>query len=227
MAELEKWDSAGFSPLGLWQDLIKCGEVQKASPSPSLQVRRAIRMRCWISLMVSYTLGMRQRGAHVPESEKYGERRRGWGNRSFCCCHRMLIPKSISQENSLGGWSWYGVTAFSVCCLNVPTDKDECQFGASVVCGNHTSCHNTPGGFYCICLEGYRATNNNKTFIPNDGTFCTGTQEEGCGWQRGDRRGYPVPGVWRRRGRGQDGACFKEGTLLYPWGIFGHALSIS
>ncbi|XP_063492163.1 sushi domain-containing protein 1 isoform X5 [Symphalangus syndactylus] len=53
-------------------------------------------------------------------------------------------------------------------------DKNECQFGATVVCGNHTSCHNIPGGFYCICLEGYRATNNNKTFIPNDGTFCTG-----------------------------------------------------
>ncbi|XP_044535092.1 sushi domain-containing protein 1 [Gracilinanus agilis] len=52
-------------------------------------------------------------------------------------------------------------------------DKDECQFGATLVCGNKTSCHNTHGGFYCICLEGYRATNNNKTFIPNDGTFCT------------------------------------------------------
>lgn len=56
-------------------------------------------------------------------------------------------------------------------------DKDECQFGTTVVCGNHTSCHNTLGGFYCICLEGYRATNNNKTFIPNDGTFCTDIDE--------------------------------------------------
>ncbi|XP_045696853.1 sushi domain-containing protein 1 isoform X1 [Phyllostomus hastatus] len=56
-------------------------------------------------------------------------------------------------------------------------DKNECQLGAAVVCGNHTSCHNTPGGFYCICLEGYRATNNNKTFIPNDGTFCTDIDE--------------------------------------------------
>ncbi|XP_008066522.2 sushi domain-containing protein 1 [Carlito syrichta] len=56
-------------------------------------------------------------------------------------------------------------------------DKNECQFGATVVCGNHTSCHNTPGGFYCICLEGYQATNNNKTFIPNDGTFCTDIDE--------------------------------------------------
>ncbi|XP_050019672.1 sushi domain-containing protein 1 isoform X3 [Alexandromys fortis] len=57
-------------------------------------------------------------------------------------------------------------------------DKDECQFGATVICGNHTSCHNTPGGFYCICHKGYRATNNNRTFIPNDGTFCT---EISCG----------------------------------------------
>ncbi|XP_012878674.1 PREDICTED: sushi domain-containing protein 1 [Dipodomys ordii] len=56
-------------------------------------------------------------------------------------------------------------------------DKNECQFGATVVCGNHTSCHNTLGGFYCICLEGYRATNNNQTFIPNDGTFCTDIDE--------------------------------------------------
>ncbi|XP_043831555.1 sushi domain-containing protein 1 [Dromiciops gliroides] len=56
-------------------------------------------------------------------------------------------------------------------------DKDECQFGATVVCGNKTSCHNTLGGFYCICLEGYRATNNNKTFIPNDGTFCADLDE--------------------------------------------------
>ncbi|KAK2498154.1 hypothetical protein MC885_003141 [Smutsia gigantea] len=56
-------------------------------------------------------------------------------------------------------------------------DKNECQLGATVVCGNHTSCHNTLGGFYCICLEGYRATNNNKTFIPNDGTFCTDIDE--------------------------------------------------
>ncbi|MBZ3878389.1 Sushi domain-containing protein 1 [Sciurus carolinensis] len=62
--------------------------------------------------------------------------------------------------------------------LTTCVDKNECQFGATVVCGDHTSCHNTLGGFYCICLEGYRATNNKKTFIPNDGTFCT---EIDCG----------------------------------------------
>ncbi|KAI1239781.1 hypothetical protein IHE44_0011213 [Lamprotornis superbus] len=57
-------------------------------------------------------------------------------------------------------------------------DKDECQIGASKICGNHTLCHNTHGSFYCVCLDGYRASNNNKTFIPNDGTNCTGVD---CG----------------------------------------------
>ncbi|NWS63944.1 SUSD1 protein, partial [Chunga burmeisteri] len=56
-------------------------------------------------------------------------------------------------------------------------DKDECQIGASKICGNHTLCHNTHGSFYCLCLDGYRASNNNKTFIPNDGTNCTDIDE--------------------------------------------------
>lgn len=60
--------------------------------------------------------------------------------------------------------------------MHPSADKDECQFGATVICGDHTSCHNTPGGFYCICHAGYRATNNKETFIPNDGTFCAGTK---------------------------------------------------
>uniref|UniRef100_A0A8C5TTV8 Sushi domain containing 1 n=1 Tax=Malurus cyaneus samueli TaxID=2593467 RepID=A0A8C5TTV8_9PASS len=56
-------------------------------------------------------------------------------------------------------------------------DKDECLIGASKICGNHTLCHNTHGSFYCVCLDGYRASNNNKTFIPNDGTNCTDIDE--------------------------------------------------
>ncbi|XP_062455451.1 sushi domain-containing protein 1 [Rhea pennata] len=56
-------------------------------------------------------------------------------------------------------------------------DKDECQIGATKICGNHTVCHNTHGSFYCVCLDGYRASNNNKTFIPNDGTNCTDIDE--------------------------------------------------
>ncbi|KAM9330649.1 sushi domain-containing protein 1 [Gastrophryne carolinensis] len=57
------------------------------------------------------------------------------------------------------------------------TDKDECQIGAYKICGEHTACHNTYGSYYCICLKGYRPTNNHENFIPNDGTFCTDIDE--------------------------------------------------
>ncbi|KAG8454991.1 hypothetical protein GDO86_001275 [Hymenochirus boettgeri] len=56
-------------------------------------------------------------------------------------------------------------------------DKDECVIGANRICGNHTVCHNTHGSFYCVCLNGYRPSNNNKNFIPNDGTFCIDIDE--------------------------------------------------
>uniref|UniRef100_A0A8C2VUG7 Sushi domain containing 1 n=1 Tax=Chinchilla lanigera TaxID=34839 RepID=A0A8C2VUG7_CHILA len=86
-------------------------------------------------------------------------------------------------------------------------DKNECQFGATVVCGNHTSCHNTFGGFYCVCLEGYRATNNNKTFIPNDGTFCT---EIDCGPPPEVPGGYIIGNYSSRLGSQVRYSC-KEG----------------
>ncbi|XP_077331469.1 sushi domain-containing protein 1 isoform X2 [Lithobates pipiens] len=56
-------------------------------------------------------------------------------------------------------------------------DKNECQIGAQKICGEHTECHNTHGSYYCICLKGYRPSNNHDNFIPNDGTFCKDINE--------------------------------------------------
>ncbi|XP_071378180.1 sushi domain-containing protein 1 isoform X2 [Centroberyx affinis] len=56
-------------------------------------------------------------------------------------------------------------------------DKDECQIGAKRICGQHTSCHNTYGSYYCTCLSGYSPSNNMATFIPNDGTHCQDIDE--------------------------------------------------
>ncbi|XP_007572937.2 sushi domain-containing protein 1 isoform X1 [Poecilia formosa] len=56
-------------------------------------------------------------------------------------------------------------------------DKDECQIGASKICGQHTTCHNTYGSYYCTCLSGYRPSNNMAVFIPNDGTHCRDIDE--------------------------------------------------
>ncbi|XP_047448825.1 sushi domain-containing protein 1 isoform X2 [Mugil cephalus] len=58
-------------------------------------------------------------------------------------------------------------------------DKDECQIGSSKICGQHTTCHNTYGSYYCTCLNGYRPSNNMAVFIPNDGTHCRDIDE--CG----------------------------------------------
>lgn len=141
--------------------------------------------------------------------------------RPLGCCPRVAAPRSVAQD-SLGYWTWYGLIALSVRCLNVSTDKNECQFGATLVCGNHTSCHNTLGGFYCICLEGYRATNNNKTFIPNDGTFCTGTGGGGCGDGRtvSRRWGRERAGLGLGVVSGRDSPCRRSVSL-------GRGLSIS
>ncbi|XP_041435913.1 sushi domain-containing protein 1 isoform X2 [Xenopus laevis] len=56
-------------------------------------------------------------------------------------------------------------------------DKDECQIGSHKICGDQTACHNTHGSFFCVCLDGYRPSNNHRHFIPNDGTFCTDIDE--------------------------------------------------
>ncbi|XP_067377760.1 sushi domain-containing protein 1 isoform X3 [Channa argus] len=56
-------------------------------------------------------------------------------------------------------------------------DKDECQIGASKICGQQTTCHNTYGSYYCTCLSGYSPSNNMAIFIPNDGTHCQDIDE--------------------------------------------------
>ncbi|XP_068576862.1 sushi domain-containing protein 1 isoform X4 [Cebidichthys violaceus] len=56
-------------------------------------------------------------------------------------------------------------------------DKDECQIGASKICGQHTTCQNTYGSYHCTCLSGYSPSNNMTVFIPNDGTHCQDNDE--------------------------------------------------
>ncbi|XP_074527132.1 sushi domain-containing protein 1 [Halichoeres trimaculatus] len=56
-------------------------------------------------------------------------------------------------------------------------DKDECLIGAKRICGQHTTCHNTYGSYYCTCSSGYRPSNDMDVFIPNDGTHCQDIDE--------------------------------------------------
>ncbi|XP_037338624.2 sushi, von Willebrand factor type A, EGF and pentraxin domain-containing protein 1 isoform X3 [Pungitius pungitius] len=59
----------------------------------------------------------------------------------------------------------------------VTANKDECQIGASKICGQHATCHNTYGSYYCTCLAGFSSSNNMSVFIPNDGTHCQDDDE--------------------------------------------------
>uniref|UniRef100_A0A3Q4ML05 Sushi domain containing 1 n=1 Tax=Neolamprologus brichardi TaxID=32507 RepID=A0A3Q4ML05_NEOBR len=65
-------------------------------------------------------------------------------------------------------------------------DKDECQIGSTKICGQHTTCHNTFGSYYCTCLAGYSPSNNMAVFIPNDGTHCQDIDECGITGQCGE-----------------------------------------
>ncbi|XP_034057890.1 LOW QUALITY PROTEIN: sushi domain-containing protein 1 [Gymnodraco acuticeps] len=105
-------------------------------------------------------------------------------------------------------------------------DKDECQIGASKICGLHTDCHNTQGSYFCTCLSGFTPSNNMNLFTPNDRTHCqvvdcghpeaaedtvllsvSGTTygsaamfvcEEGFVWRRGNNRSVcEDDGLWR------------------------------
>ncbi|XP_051807159.1 sushi domain-containing protein 1 isoform X4 [Acanthochromis polyacanthus] len=68
---------------------------------------------------------------------------------------------------------------------NFCQDKDECLISAKL-CGQHTTCHNTYGSYYCTCLTGYSPSNNMTVFIPNDGTHCQDIDECRITGQCGD-----------------------------------------
>ncbi|XP_075067048.1 sushi domain-containing protein 1 isoform X2 [Mixophyes fleayi] len=87
-------------------------------------------------------------------------------------CHANATCKEADNKYSClcnFGFIGNGITH----CL----DKDECKVGVQKICGEHTACHNTHGSYYCICLKGYRPTNDHDSFIPNDGTFCKDINE--------------------------------------------------
>lgn len=60
---------------------------------------------------------------------------------------------------------------FSIIC--VLTDDNECE-NATQPCGEHANCTNTVGSYFCMCAPGFKSSNGQKTFVPNDGTSCVG-----------------------------------------------------
>lgn len=52
-------------------------------------------------------------------------------------------------------------------------DDNECENGTQP-CGEHANCTNTEGSYYCTCMSGFKPSNGQQIFVPNDGTSCVG-----------------------------------------------------
>lgn len=52
-------------------------------------------------------------------------------------------------------------------------DDNECE-NATQPCGEHANCTNTEGSYYCTCMSGFKPSNGQQIFVPNDGTSCVG-----------------------------------------------------
>ncbi|RMC08541.1 hypothetical protein DUI87_14788 [Hirundo rustica rustica] len=55
-------------------------------------------------------------------------------------------------------------------------DDNECE-NATQPCGEHANCTNTEGSYYCTCMSGFKPSNGQQSFVPNDGTSCVDVDE--------------------------------------------------
>ncbi|XP_078240998.1 sushi domain-containing protein 1 isoform X8 [Pogona vitticeps] len=109
---------------------------------------------------------------HSSEEEKEGDAASNLLSDVCATCHANATCQQIDGKNAcVCNYGFVG-NGRTYC-----QDKDECQIGTEKICGDHTSCHNTYGSFYCVCLEGFQASSKNKIFIPNDGTNCIDINE--------------------------------------------------
>uniref|UniRef100_A0A8B9ISR2 Adhesion G protein-coupled receptor L4 n=1 Tax=Amazona collaria TaxID=241587 RepID=A0A8B9ISR2_9PSIT len=58
-------------------------------------------------------------------------------------------------------------------------DDNECE-NATQPCGEHANCTNTVGSYYCMCMPGFKSSNGQQTFVPNDGTSCVENPKAKC-----------------------------------------------
>ncbi|XP_041886326.1 adhesion G protein-coupled receptor L4 isoform X3 [Corvus kubaryi] len=60
--------------------------------------------------------------------------------------------------------------------ITVCKDDNECE-NATQPCGEHANCTNTEGSYYCTCMPGFKPSNGQQIFVPNDGTSCVDVDE--------------------------------------------------
>ncbi|XP_067877056.1 adhesion G protein-coupled receptor E2-like isoform X2 [Heterodontus francisci] len=88
-------------------------------------------------------------------------------------CHNT--PLSFYCTCKFGYYSVSGDHQFGSSAVSSCNDYDECSTSATV-CGNDASCHNTMGGFYCLCHKGF-ARVSGKTNFTGYGAGCKDIDE--------------------------------------------------
>ncbi|XP_009667337.1 adhesion G protein-coupled receptor L4 isoform X2 [Struthio camelus] len=58
-------------------------------------------------------------------------------------------------------------------------DDNECE-NATQPCGENANCTNTVGSYFCMCAPGFKSSNGQQSFVPNDGTSCVENPKAKC-----------------------------------------------
>uniref|UniRef100_A0A8C5U2R7 Adhesion G protein-coupled receptor L4 n=1 Tax=Malurus cyaneus samueli TaxID=2593467 RepID=A0A8C5U2R7_9PASS len=85
----------------------------------------------------------------------------------------MTCHKDARCEIRGGTTGCYCSQGFTGNGITICKDDNECE-NATQPCGEHANCTNTEGSYYCTCAPGFKPSNGQQSFVPNDGTSCVG-----------------------------------------------------
>ncbi|XP_067390114.1 adhesion G protein-coupled receptor E3-like [Emydura macquarii macquarii] len=91
--------------------------------------------------------------------------------------HCTNMPGSYSCSCIEGYESSSGKITFMRASENNCRDIDECLGPSQADCGPHTHCTNTPGSYYCICIDGYESSSGKATFNSASENTCLDIDE--------------------------------------------------
>ncbi|KAM7046648.1 adhesion G protein-coupled receptor L4 isoform 2-T2 [Acridotheres tristis] len=91
----------------------------------------------------------------------------------------MTCHKDARCEVQGGTTGCYCTQGYTGNGITVCKDDNECE-NATQPCGEHANCTNTEGSYYCTCMSGFKPSNGQQIFVPNDGTSCVENPKAKC-----------------------------------------------
>nr|XP_025962299.1 adhesion G protein-coupled receptor L4 isoform X2 [Dromaius novaehollandiae] len=97
-----------------------------------------------------------------------------YGNASASC--NMTCHKDARCEVQGGTQGCYCTQGYTGNGISFCYDDNECE-NATQPCGENANCTNTVGSYFCMCAPGFKSSNGQQSFVPNDGTSCVDVDE--------------------------------------------------